>query len=91
MLPIRCVERAQAAESEREEAVARLRSAVEEAAELKGRLKNSDLLQVWRKCYLCTILLCWWLSMSPGAQNVYFEKAGRVVNGYDLVVLFGGG
>ncbi len=45
-LRIRCLERAQAAESEREDAVVRLRAAAEETAELKGKLKFTDSLRV---------------------------------------------
>lgn len=42
----RCLERAEAADSEREDALARLRAAAEEAAELKGKANYADSLRV---------------------------------------------
>lgn len=54
----RCVGRAQTADSERANAMARLRRAVDESAELKGRLKYTDALRVSRIGWL----MSWWVS-----------------------------
>lgn len=44
----RCLERVQAADSEREEAAARLRMVAEETADLKGKANYADSLRVSR-------------------------------------------
>lgn len=43
----RCLARAQAADSEREDALARLRTAAEETAQLKGKANYADSLRVY--------------------------------------------